>query len=139
MYNFKAFKENKDSHKKDKIKNLIDGQNLIMFFTKNNKFFGAPEESRIVFAKMKNPEGDEDMPDNWEKEANFMAYDLINALTGQGAENIFSAKDLPLIKVLDRNQIEKQLINCPDELNQNISIKPKNLSQVGMINLKDKK
>lgn len=105
-YAFKIFQENKDNQK---IKNLLDGQNLIMFFTKNNKLFGAPEESRIVFAKMKNPEGDEDMPDNWEEEANFMAYDLINALTGQNKESIFTAKDLPLIKILDRDQMEKQL------------------------------
>jgi hypothetical protein len=110
-YNFKIFQENKDAQKKNKIKNLLDNQNLIMFFTKNNKLFGAPEESRIVFAKMKNPEGDEDMPDNWEDEANFMAHDLMNALTGQTTENIFTAKDLPLIKVLDRNQIEKQLMS----------------------------
>lgn len=136
-YTFKIYKESKDNQKNSKIKSLLDGQNLIMFFSKNNKLFGAPEESRIVFAKMKNPEGDEDMPDNWEKEANFMAYDLMNALAGQNAENIFSAKDLPLIKVLDRSQIEKQLMQCPDSPTPNME--PQDLSNIGMISLKDKK
>lgn len=136
-YGFTAFKENKDIIKRGKIKSLLDGQNLIMFFSKDNRFFGAPEESRIVFAKMKNPEGDEDMPDNWEEEANFMAFDLMSALSGKNTQNIFSAKDLPLIKVLDRDHMEKHLMQCPDDPDQ--SIAPAKVDNIGMINLKDKK
>lgn len=136
-YNFKIFQEGKDDQKRNKIKSLLDGQNLIMFFTKDNKLFGAPEESRIVFAKMMNPKGDEDMPDNWEDAANFMAFDLMNALAGQNTGNIFSAKDLPLIKVLDRDKMEKKLLQCPASPETNIV--PKDLSNIGVINLKDKK
>jgi len=139
-YKFRVFKESKDHAKKNKITNILDGQNLIMFFSKNDRFFGAPEESRIVFAKMKDPGGNEDMPNNWEDEANFMAFDLMNALTGKDTQNIFSAKDLPEIKVLDRDHMEKHLMHCPDNPNQNINIMPKkDLNSIGMIKLKDKK
>jgi hypothetical protein len=136
-YSFKSFEENKNHAKRNKITNILDGQNLIMFFSKDERFFGAPEESRIVFAKMKDPEGDEDMPDNWEDEANFMAFDLMHSLIGQNTQNIFSAKDLSKIKVLDRDHMEKHLMQCPDA-NVNIKIK-KNLDNIGAIKLKDEK
>ncbi len=119
--------------KQNKVKNILDGQNLILFFTKDDGIFGAPEESRVVFAKMKNP--DEDMPDGWADEAQFMATDLIKAMMGDKTDNIFGAKDLKSIRIQDRDAIEKLLMHhhCEE--------KPSKIKQspegVGIIKLKD--
>src|SRR5581483_4126086 len=77
--------KNKKEARHNKVKSIIDGKNLIMFFKKNGSIFGAPEESRIVFARMKNPD---ETPDDWDDEANFNAFDLIKALSGDATENL---------------------------------------------------
>lgn len=118
--------------KKSKIKSLIDGQGLIMFFKKGDKLFGAPEESRIIFAKLKNP-SDEDI--GGEDEANFAAYDLARALGGDSIENLFSAKDMSGINIMDRDSMEKQLMSCPDIAS---TPKLKGISpDMGLIKLRD--
>ena len=53
---FRSLMDQWDEHLKlEKIKDIIDG-NLVLFFSKDDEFFGCPEESRLVFAKIKNPE-----------------------------------------------------------------------------------
>ena len=120
------------------MRNLIDGQNLILFFTKNNNVFGAPEESRLVFAKLKEP--DTDMPDAWGDEANFAAFDLMKALLGDKVQNLFGKKDLGDIKVIDPEQAEKLLMK-----NKQPTMKPTDNLRVihgkhgaDMLKLKDK-
>ena len=49
------------------------------------KIYGAPEGSRVTFAKMRDPD-DEDNTPGWLKEANFMATNL----TKLGARSISS-------------------------------------------------
>jgi len=134
MLSFTKYLKIYESTKKIKIKNLIDGQGLIMFFKKDNKIFGAPEESRIVFAKLKNPD-EEDA--GWEDEANFSGYDLMQALQGNSVENLFSATDLPKIAILSRGQAEDALMNSPPP--KNISLNPMKGTKdgIGIIALKD--
>ncbi len=104
--NFKNwFEENQD--KKQKVRNLLDGQNMIMFFTKDQSIFGCPEESRLVFARMMSPDED------WDDDANFSAFDLLKTLAGDQVENLFSKKDLTKIKVIDKDKAEDMLINVP--------------------------
>jgi len=47
---------------------------LCMFFKKDGKVYGATESGRITFARMKNPDSDEDLA--WKKDASMMLYDL---------------------------------------------------------------
>lgn len=103
--------EKSHNEKKDKIKNALDDQNLIMFFKVGDSIFGAPEESRIMFARMKNPT-DDLAPDN---DANFLGLDLSRILSGGSAENLFSMNDLPNLQVITRDQAEDHLMKCPDE------------------------
>ena len=91
-----------------KVNDLLDGRNYIFFFEKDKNIFGAPEESRVVFAKMKTP--DEELPDNWAKEANFGAHNLSKALHGENTQNIFNVEDLDKIKVLDHEEARKMLL-----------------------------
>ena len=34
---------------------LIETNNLVLFFKKDKEIYGAPESSRVIFARMKNP------------------------------------------------------------------------------------
>ena len=133
---FKIWLIENQQDKKSKIRNLIDGQGLIMFFKKDDKVFGAPEESRIIFARMKNPEEDDV---GWEDEANFAGYDLMQALQGNSVENLFSAGDLPKIMIINRDQAEDSLMKCPGA-EGGINLNPIKGSKdgVGIIKLKDK-
>lgn len=89
----------------DALKSILDG--FIMFFKKGDEFFGADEESRIVFARMKNP--DEEMPEGWEDEANFSAINLNKVMNKEPAQHVFGKKDIKNIKIVDSEEVLKEL------------------------------
>lgn len=91
----------------DQIKTMLDVNNFVLFFKMDNSLFAAPEESRLTFARIKNP--DEDSPKDWADESTFIAVDLDKAIEGEKSERIFYGKDINKIKVLDRDEIEKML------------------------------
>lgn len=94
--------------KKEKIKDLIDS-NLILFFSKDGEYFGCPEESRVVYAKLKNP--DEDVSKSWEEEAAFLAYNLSKSLEeDEIPKRLFYKKDMNDIKMMDKEDLEKLLL-----------------------------
>lgn len=131
--------DKKKDEKQSKVKNIIDGKNLIMFFKKGDSIFGAPEESRIVFARLKNP--DEEDPENWEDDANFNAFDLAKALSGDSVENLFSSADLPEIDVITRDEAENELMKCPCQDQSpppTLMINPIDKLGANVINLKDR-
>lgn len=135
--------DKKKQEKQNKVKNIIDGKNLIMFFKKGNSLFGAPEESRIVFARMKNPDTD-DLPEDWGDDASFSAFDLAKTLNGEPVENLFSMNDLPDIDVVTRDEIENSLMKCPCEDKPQLplptlTIEPINTLGTKAVNLKDRK
>lgn len=92
----------------DRIRILLDGQNLILFFKKDGDIYGAPEESRIIFSKIKKP--DSETSKDWVKEAHFIAINLSKALHGERTQNMFDQKDLKDIHVLDKDEAEKALM-----------------------------
>jgi hypothetical protein len=119
--------DKKKVEKQGKVKSIIDGKNLIMFFRKGDSIFGAPEDSRIVFARIMNPDADDGpLP----PDANFSAFDLIQALNGNPMQNMFSAEDMPDMDIITRDEAENQLMKCPCQNTQAI---PANF-----INLKDR-
>src|SRR5688500_371994 len=67
--------------KRDEIGSHLDRRGCIMFFKRGDDIFGAPEESRLMFAKMKSP--DDDVSDQWRQEAKFLAVNLLQAIIGQ--------------------------------------------------------
>lgn len=89
------------------IKNLLAGNDLILFFIKDSDVFGAGEDSRVTFARMKNPT--EDDGDDWAKEATFGAFNLTRALHGNATRSVFSEKDLKSLRVIDVAEAEKLL------------------------------
>lgn len=89
--------------KEDRVRSLLDGQNFILFFKKDNGFFGAPEESRLTFARIKDEE--ENMED-----ARFMAVNLIDALAGKMTQNLFNSDDIKKIKIIDKEDCGKHLL-----------------------------
>ena len=58
--------------RKQKNKNLMDNE-PILFFKINNEIFGYPEESRQVFAKLRN---DTEENEAWYEEAGFIGLNL---------------------------------------------------------------
>lgn len=88
----------------DEAKKLMVESDLCLFFRKGGKLYGAGETARITFARMKNPEGKEDR--EWRKDATFTAYDLEN---GADSMSVFGAADLPDIKMLDQEEVQKEL------------------------------
>lgn len=99
-----------------RVKELINGRGLIMFFKKNGEIFGSDEDSRVIFAKLKNHKEEEDMPDDWEKDANFSAHNLAKAVKGEPGQHIFGEKDLPEINVIDKEEAEDALIKLAKKL-----------------------
>lgn len=90
------------------ISDMLDKRGMILFFKKGDEIFGAPEESRLVFAKMKS--NDEDMPATWKDEAKFIACNLIKSIIGQHVENLFGMKDLNDLNLIDRDDAVSELM-----------------------------
>jgi hypothetical protein len=87
----------------------LDGNQCILFFKKGDDIFGAPEESRLVFAKLKNP-SEEDVTPSWRDEARFIALNLVQSLLGQRTENLFGGKDLDDLQMMDRDAAVEELM-----------------------------
>lgn len=54
--------------------NELEQNDLCIFFKKNGSVYGATEEGRITYARIKNPESKEDV--SWKKDAVLILYDL---------------------------------------------------------------
>jgi hypothetical protein len=89
------------------LKVLLESNGLVLFFKKDNKIYGAPEQSRLTLARMKNPDDSSD--EEWSKEANFSAYDLEDSTEGKFKKVMFGHKDLEKIKIIDQEKAEKEL------------------------------
>jgi hypothetical protein len=97
------------------IQTLLDGQGLILFFRKGDGLFGAPEESRVTFARLKNPDSGED---GFAQDANFLAVNLLDALMGKKTQTIFTHKDLPKIKIINRDKCHRLLLDKAKQMKE---------------------
>jgi|APGre2960657373_1045057.scaffolds.fasta_scaffold00411_8 hypothetical protein len=89
----------------DSINNIFDKHELILFFKKGDDYFGAPEDSRVIFAKLKTDTEDDPMMPGFRQEARFPAINLakiINDDPENSTESVFSIRDLPKINVCSR-------------------------------------
>ena len=113
MVTFKKwFFEEEDTD--SKVSSLLDSEGFILFFKKDNEFFGATEDGRVVFAKMKNP--DDDLPSGWGDEASFSAENLNKKIKGEPGTHLFKKTDLKKIKIINREEISKELKKVADDL-----------------------
>lgn len=107
---FRSLMDTWDRHcvlqeQRDNISDLMDRHGLILFFRKGDDLYGSPEDSRVIFAKLKSGDDDDPMMPGFRDEARFSAINLLKALSGspeESIENLFSIKDMPEIKVCDR-------------------------------------
>lgn len=102
------------------IESMMDPSKFVFFFKFNKEVFGSDEDSRVAFAKMKNP--DDDMPKNWEDEVNFAAENFNKMIRGEPATQIFHKKDLDKIKIIERDKAVNALQKVAEE---NGSVKKK--------------
>jgi len=104
---YKNILEDIEYLKLEKVKEMIK-EHLVLFFKKGDEYFGCPEESRLVFAKLKNPDDEEDK--TWADDAAFMAFNLSKALEDdEPPKKLFYKKDLDDLEMVDRDQIEKEI------------------------------
>jgi hypothetical protein len=82
---------------------IVEDNDLVFFFKKDKVLYGASENSRLTFARMKNPDDEEK---TWSKDATFSAYNLEEE---KPSEAVFGKKDLSKIKVIDQEKVEKEL------------------------------
>jgi hypothetical protein len=125
----------------EKIKTLLDNNDLIFFFTRDSgEIFGCDEDARLTFARIKSPEPEDE---DWAQDASFSAHNLSRALNGDKSKNIFSKKDLKEIKIIDRKEVERLLNKQATKAGGPIITDLKDDDYDGlpanMINLKDKK
>lgn len=105
MIKWKTYLENSN---KSKLKDIIKSDAFIMYFKFDKEIFGADEDSRVVFAKLKSP--DEDVTKAWESEASFMGSNLSSyEKTGHLAKRIFFFKDMKNIKIITKEKVLKEL------------------------------
>jgi uncharacterized protein YozE (UPF0346 family) len=110
---FSKFRELMDVWDEYLVENEIDSRvneliaPFVFFFKKENDIYGAGEDSRVVFAKMKHP--DNDLPSGWKEEANFTAHNLKKSVGGEPSQNVFGSKDLKKIKILDKDKVSELL------------------------------
>lgn len=95
------------------IRAIIDGHGMVMFFKKDKDLYGGDEDSRMVFARMKNP--DEDSTEGWDDEASFMAVNLCKLLKGEPAQHVFQKRDLKKMKIMDVEDVIEDLKNQAHE------------------------
>lgn len=107
-----AWDEQVNQDQKEKqIRNLVDGQGLLLFFKFKGEVFGVGEDGRVVFARIKNPAKEDK---EWVKEASFSAINLTRTVADDKTSSIFGAKDLDSIKVIDRDKAVKML--CKEKI-----------------------
>lgn len=95
------------------IQHLLDNQGMIFFFKKDDDYFGAGEDSRVIFARIKHP--DKETPSGWADEASFTADNLTKMMQGDPCQRVFNKKDLKKIKILDKDEILDQLKDVAHE------------------------
>ena len=91
----------------NRLQEMEEGEEMSFFFKKGGDVFGAPEDSRLTFARLKNP--DEDADKHWALDATFTGYNLKHVAEGERAMRLFTKKDLSEIKVMSKEDAMKEI------------------------------
>lgn len=112
-----------EQEEENRIKQIINDNGLILFFKKDQEYFGTNEEGRIIFAKIKN--NDEDLPKGWDEEATFTVCNLSKMVKGEPSKSILGKKDIKKIRVIEEEELIESLKNISfnkEKENNNIKI-----------------
>lgn len=105
---FSIWEQKIEESNKAKILKFIKQEDLTFFFKINDDYFAASEDSRLIFAKLKNP--DEDYHPSWDEEASFLAFNLSRGIKEDNIpRNLFYKKDMKQMKIIDVEEVEKLL------------------------------
>jgi hypothetical protein len=95
------------------LKTFLDSHGMILFFKKDKDYYGAGEDSRVIFARLKTP--DEDTTDGWEDEASFLANNLTKMIHGEPCQHLFNKNDINKIKIVDQEKVVQELTKLKDK------------------------
>ena len=138
MRTFFEFVESVILEKAGEVEAIIDNNDLVLFFKYKDEYFGGTEESRVVFARMKNPTSDN--PVAWQKEASFSGLNISKTVKGEKLEQIFNFKDLKSIKIVSKEEVIKKLgktTTTPDDNFQGTPIDKDDNIPANMDNIED--
>lgn len=83
-----------------KVGEFLDGHGICFLFIKDGGLFGGPEDSRMAFARMKNPD-----PEELDFEDDFTAFPLDDITdAAPSVLRMFGINDLDGIEVIDRDR-----------------------------------
>ena len=91
----------------DVSRKLFEENDLCLFLKKDGVIYGATEDSRITFARMKNPESKEDK--DWAKEASLAVYDLEKSQDGKKVMALMGSDDVKGLVPMDLEEVEREL------------------------------
>jgi hypothetical protein len=91
-----------------KLSNELDEEGYTLFFKKDDEYYAADEENRILFAKIKANDV-EDLPKKLDEDVFFLAKNLSTSKKDDPKVTKFSKKDISKIKVCDKKEIVKFL------------------------------
>ncbi len=120
---FSSFREDLDkwdeATKKEKeslIHALVNSPSFSFFFKKDRGLFGANEMNRVAFARMKDPDDENNKVDDM-----FTAYNLIKVMLGERLQDVFGSNDLGNIQVIDKEEAAKWLIQNSNKVPDAVS------------------
>jgi len=97
----------------DAIEDLLNKHDIVLFLMNGDELYGAPEPSRLIFAKLKTDTEDDPMMPGFRQEAQFPVINLARALSNdeeKSCERSFSLKDLPKLSVCPKEDAMDRLI-----------------------------
>ena len=103
---FNEFKKSIEEEKEKKIRQMEENPNISFFFQKDKEIFAGSEESRLAFARLKNPDKEDK---NWAIDGDFSAMNMKDAISGESGEHLFNSSSLNKIKVIDKEEAFKLL------------------------------
>lgn len=103
-----------------KMQDFLDSSGFLLFFRHDDAIYGAGEDGRIVFARIKHP--NEEDPKEWGNQASFSALNLTRLVQGEPVQSMFGKKDLKGLKVIDSQEALELLMKTAKD--QKISTFP---------------
>lgn len=93
--------------------NLVNKNEITIFYVINGELFGGNEKSRILFSKLKNNDYEQEkiLNPNFKNDSRFLAYNILKSLIEPDLCQVsFSIKDIPNIKIFNKEEIIKLML-----------------------------
>lgn len=98
-----ALWEDAAEQKNTKLRLIIDNSDMLFFFRYKGNVYGTGENGRVIFAKMKDKQ-DDDNTKSWRKEASFTATNVCELAAGREVQNVFGDKECDQIDVIHNKE-----------------------------------